>query len=87
MPYAIDFAPKAAVALSALPPKIRRQVARRVDLLAAHPRAPDSKKLQGLENLYRVRSGDYRIVYQIQDKKLLVLVVRIGNRRDVYHGP
>ena len=49
--------------------------------LAAEPRAPGSVKLQGEGELYRVRAGDYRIVYQIQDA---VLVVQIGHRREIY---
>lgn len=42
------------------------------------------KKLEGEEHLYRIRVGDYRIVYQIQDNKLIVLVVKIGERKEIY---
>jgi len=52
--------------------------------LANNPRPFGSDKLAGPEELYRVRVGDYRIVYQIQDEALLVLVVKIGHRREVY---
>ena len=52
--------------------------------LANDPRPPGCGKLAGLENLYRIRVGDYRIVYQIRDEVLLVLVVKIGHRREVY---
>jgi mRNA interferase RelE/StbE len=47
-------------------------------------RPPGCVKLQGGDELYRVRVGDYRIIYQIQDTVLVVLVVQIGNRRDIY---
>ena len=52
--------------------------------LANNPRPPGCDKLAGLDDLYRIRVGDYRIVYQIQDAVLLVLVVKIGHRREVY---
>jgi mRNA interferase RelE/StbE len=58
--------------------------AARIDGLANNPRPRDSEKLQGAEDLYRIRSGDYRIIYQIAEARLLVLVVRIGHRREVY---
>ena len=52
--------------------------------LAHQPRPPGCDKLAGPENLYRVRVGDYRVIYQVQDNALLVLVVKIGHRREVY---
>ncbi|HOC57210.1 MAG TPA: type II toxin-antitoxin system RelE/ParE family toxin [Verrucomicrobiota bacterium] len=52
--------------------------------LASQPRPPGCDKLAGPENLYRIRVGDFRIVYQIRDEVLLVLVVKIGHRREVY---
>jgi mRNA interferase RelE/StbE len=55
-----------------------------IDSLAENPRPPGCVKLQGHVELYRVRVGDYRIVYQIQDAILVVLVVEIGHRREIY---
>jgi mRNA interferase RelE/StbE len=52
--------------------------------LASDPRPPGCEKLAGMESFYCIRVGDYRIVYQIQDEVLLVLVVKIGHRREVY---
>jgi mRNA interferase RelE/StbE len=52
--------------------------------LASQPRPPGCDKLAGSEDLYRVRVGEYRIVYHVQDELLLVLVVKIGHRREVY---
>ncbi len=52
--------------------------------LETDPRPPGASKLAGHENRWRVRAGDYRVLYEIQDDVLLVLVVRIGHRRDVY---
>ena len=52
--------------------------------LAENPRPPKATKLKGLYELYRVRVGSYRIVYTIEDQKLLILIVRIAHRKDVY---
>ena len=52
--------------------------------LASQPRPPGCEKLVGPDNLYRIRVGDYRIVYQVRDEVLLVLVLKIGHRREVY---
>lgn len=52
--------------------------------LAENPRPPKAKKLKGLDELYRVRVGSYRILYTIEDKKLIILVIRIAHRKDAY---
>ncbi|HET6912509.1 MAG TPA: type II toxin-antitoxin system RelE/ParE family toxin [Rhodanobacteraceae bacterium] len=82
--YRIEFAPIAAKAFRKLPADLRKRLAPRIDALALQPRSPDAKKLQGMDDLYRIRAGDYRVVYQIRDRVLLVLVVKIGHRSDVY---
>ena len=63
---------------------IQRQLQPKIDALANHPRPHGVEKLKGESNFYRVRSGDYRIIYQIKDKVLLVLLIKIGHRREVY---
>ena len=63
--------------------KDRRRIVARIRALAKDPRPAGSQKLSG-EELYRVRQGDYRIVYSIDDDILLVVVIKIGHRRDVY---
>jgi len=73
----------AAKELERLPDKIRRQVVSRITALAVQPRPAGCEKLTG-EELYRIRQGDYRIVYSIVDAELIVHVIRIANRRDVY---
>ena len=84
MAYRIAFAPRAADEIAELPRKIQRQVLRRVEFLAEAPRPRQSRKLEGVEHLYRIRSGDFRILYQVHDDVVLVLVVRVGHRREVY---
>ena len=63
---------------------MQTQIGARIDALRSEPRPDGSQKLKGMDGLYRIRSGDYRIVYVIRDDRLLVLVVRIGDRKDVY---
>jgi len=80
----IELKPSAARELERLPREVQRRVARAIDGLASDPRPDGVKKLEGPDELYRVRTGDYRILYQIRDAVLLILVVNIGHRRDVY---
>ena len=84
MAYAVAFKPAAVRQLRKLPEDGRRRVAARIDALAAEPRQADAEALQGASDLYRIRVGDYRVVYQLQRTALVILVVRIGHRRDVY---
>jgi mRNA interferase RelE/StbE len=82
--YTVEFAPRAAKAFAALPVATQRRLAPVIERLSTTPRPNGVRKLQGADDLYRVRSGDYRVIYQIQDKRLLIAVVKIGHRRDVY---
>lgn len=84
MAHRIEYKPRAARDLRGLPDKIRGQIAARVEALAEDPRPPGCKKLEGEDNLWRIRSGDYRVIYSVFDELLVVLVVKIGNRKDVY---
>lgn len=83
MGYRIEFKPSAADALAKIPQPQRARIARKIDQLAANPRPRAAVKLEGAA-FYRIRSGDYRIVYQVFDDRLMVLIVRIGSRGDVY---
>ncbi len=84
MTYQIEFVKQAAKQLRALPAQEQERLQPKIDALATEPRPIGVIKLAGEENLYRIRVGDYRIIYSIQDDQLLVLVVKIGHRRDVY---
>jgi mRNA interferase RelE/StbE len=81
--YRILIKPSAVKELEALPRKDRPRVVSRIQGLARTPRPAGCEKLSGLDR-YRVRQGDYRIIYSIEDVELVVLVVRVGHRRDVY---
>lgn len=69
--------------IEALPPKDRRRVVKKIQGLATSPRPAGCERLSG-EEKYRLRQGDYRILYEIVDRELIVTVVKVGNRRDVY---
>ena len=86
MTYRIEVAPAAARQLRKLDPPARRRIQAAVELLAQEPRPAGAKKLVGGDREWRVRTGDYRIVYEIHDQVLLVLVLAVGHRRDIYQG-
>ncbi len=84
MTYRIQVAPAAARRLHKRDATARRRVQGAIELLADHPRPSGARKLVGGDAEWRVRTGDYRIVYEIHDDVLLILVVAVGHRRDIY---
>jgi mRNA interferase RelE/StbE len=82
--YRIEFAPAATRQFKKLPRDVQVRISRRIDTLAETPRPAGVKKLEDEASLYRIRVGDYRVIYTIQDKLRLVLVVTLGKRADVY---
>ena len=88
MPYSIELTPAAEKSLLKLAKKDRALMVRLDRALLSlfdNPTPPNSKHLVGeLDNLYRLRVGDYRIIYQVDGGKLVILVVHVGHRKDVY---
>lgn len=84
MAYSITFATSAKRQFDKLPKPAQRRLGSIITQLSEDPRPPDVVKLSGEERLYRVRGGDYRAVYEIRDNQLLILVVKVGHRRDIY---
>ena len=84
--YRIEFVKTARKEFEHLPAKIRSKTAEALSLLAQNPYSEllRVKKLKGADELYRVRLGDYRVVYQIRNERLIILVIKIGHRREVY---
>lgn len=82
--YTVELKPAAFRALKRIQRKDQLRIGVKIDSLGADPRPQGCEKLAGEEDLYRVRVGDYRILYTIRDNRLLVLVVEIGHRREVY---
>ena len=84
MSYSVVLTDPALAELTALPARARSRIRQRVGSLAEDPRPRGSRRLAGRSDLWRVRVGDYRVIYTIRDDELVVLVVRIGNRKRVY---
>ncbi len=84
MTYEVRLAPAAVRQLRELDPPGRRRVQAAIDLLAEEPRPPGARQLVGGAGEWRVRTGDFRIIYDIRDGELLVLVIKVGHWRDVY---
>jgi mRNA interferase RelE/StbE len=82
--YRVEFVPSAARALEKLDHRSQLRVARKIESLADDPRPSGVKLLSVEDRIYRLRTGDFRILYQVNDKVLLILVVAIGHRREVY---
>jgi mRNA interferase RelE/StbE len=83
--YEVLVEPAARRTLSKLPQPVRARLVQRMETLATNPRPVGAVKLAG-HNAYRVRVGDYRIIYSIIDDRLLILIVDVGHRRDVYRS-
>jgi mRNA interferase RelE/StbE len=86
MAYSILLAPPAERQLKACAPAVQKRLVKRLKSLRGNPRPQGVKKLAGEKDLYRIREGDYRIIYTIRDKELIVLVVKIGDRKEVYRS-
>ena len=84
MTYRVEVAPAAVRQLRKLDRPAQRRLQAAIELLAVEPRPSAAKKLVGGNGEWRVRTGDYRIVYEISDNVLLVLVVAVGHRREIY---
>ena len=84
MKYRIEFRASARRDFKKLRMDVQQQIAPVIDALATNPRPSGVVKMEGKGDFYRVRCGDYRIVYDIQDGVLLVLVVKVAKRGDVY---
>lgn len=84
MAYKLEILPTAKRQLDRFPADVQRRIAEAINRLRENPRPVGAIKLTGHEGLYRVRSGDYRIVYRIEDNRLLVLIVKVGHRREIY---
>lgn len=82
--YDVKIARRAIKSIAKLPRKEQQRIRAAIDLLADEPRPPNGVALVGEDSVYRVRVGNYRIVYEVADTRLVIYVVRVGHRRDVY---
>lgn len=86
MTYSVSIAPAAERQLHKFDPQVRRRVHAAIELLTVDPRPPKAIQLVGGGGEWRVRTGDYRIIYEIHDDHLVVLVLRVGHRREIYES-
>ena len=84
MKYTVRLGPRARKTLDRLPGDMQGRVVRKLQALEGNPRPVGVEQLTGPEDLYRVRVGDWRIVYAIRERELVVIVIRIGHRREVH---
>ncbi|MGD9892695.1 MAG: type II toxin-antitoxin system RelE/ParE family toxin [Dehalococcoidia bacterium] len=84
--YRVLLSTEARRALEKLPSNTRHRLAIRIDALALDPRPTGTRALQGAQRLLRLRVGDYRLVYSVEDRDQVVRIVRVGHRRDIYRG-
>lgn len=84
MKYSIVILPVARKELLDLPSEVQKRIDKKILALADDPRPHNVKALQGEKGLYRIRVGDYRIVYSVEDKIVTVIIVRVRHRKDVY---
>ena len=83
--YRVLIKPSAAREIEAVgQKKDRRRIVAKIRSLSGDPRPPGHEKLAGREDRYRIRSDRYRVIYSIADAELVVIVVRVGHRKDVY---
>ncbi len=82
--YSIVFARSARKELEALHEPVCSRILARIESLADHPRPTRCRKLEGKENLWRIRIGDYRVIYAVLDRERLIDVVAVRHRRDAY---
>lgn len=84
MTYEVEITPAAKRQIKKLTKSVQALIIERLEQLAENPRPPSILKMEGEEDFYRVRVGDYRIIYEIQDRVLLIVVVKVGHRSSVY---
>ena len=84
IPYTIKISSEAERQIKKLDRAVQRRIEPVIDALAKNPRPAGAKKMEGYAGRYRVRIGDYRIVYEVYDRELVVLIIRAGNRKEIY---
>jgi mRNA interferase RelE/StbE len=82
--YSVEFRPAVLKSMKRLPKRDLRRIKRKVDDLAENLPDPATTKMKGNNTFHRIRVGDYRIVYEIHEARLIILVVKVGHRKDVY---
>lgn len=82
--YRIEISSSAEKSLKKIPKKDINKIIESIQVLAINPYPDGCRKLAGEENTFRIRQGHYRIIYEVEGKKLLILILKIGHRKDIY---
>ncbi len=86
MSYRIEVNRSAAKALKKIPKDDRNRIIEKIESLAENLPNPDTTKMKGNNPFHKVRSGDYRIIYEIQENVFVILIIKIGHRKDIYRN-
>ena len=84
MRYSIEFRPAVLKRLKRFPKRDLIQIKKKINELGSNFPAPNTTKMKGDNSFHKVRSGDYRVIYEIHDDRLVILIVKVGHRKDVY---
>jgi mRNA interferase RelE/StbE len=82
--YSVKLSPAAARQFRDLPRQVQERLQPRIDALADDPRPSGVKKMEGATDLFRIRVGDYRVVYQVDDAAQSIIIAKVADRKDVY---
>ncbi len=82
--YSVEIKKSAQKELLELPAQVAQNITKIIDSLIENPKPNGSKKLKGSDNAYRIRSGDYRVIYTVLNAKLIIEIIKVGHRKDVY---
>ena len=84
--YAVVIDQAAQKSMRRLPRDLQERLGRAILVLETNPRPNNSRQLEGFRNTYRLRVGDWRIIYTVEDDRLVITVIRVGSRGDIYRG-
>ncbi len=84
MQYFVEFRPSVLKSLKRFPKRDLVRIKKKIEEIGSNLPAPNTTKMKGDNSFHKVRSGDYRIIYEIHDDRLVILIVKIGHRKDVY---
>ncbi|QSE93132.1 type II toxin-antitoxin system RelE/ParE family toxin [Rhodococcus pseudokoreensis] len=82
--YSVQVPRKVVKTIASLQRTEQRRIQGAIELLAENPRPPSCTAMVGYSNTYRVRVGTYRIIYEVRDRELIVIVIHVGHRRNAY---
>ncbi|VVS91081.1 type II toxin-antitoxin system RelE family toxin [Desulfoluna spongiiphila] len=86
MEYSIEFRPSVLKSLKRFPKRDLVRIKKKIEELGQNLPEPNTTKMKGNNEFHRVRTGDYRIIYEIHGDRLVVLIVKVGHRKDIYQN-